>query len=119
MARAVDGAATGPLQGMWPAGRLIHPDVDAEVIAQVVSTWTGVPVGKLRHDAIGSFLTLEASLAARVRGQPAALAVTAETLQIAAARLGDPATPPGVLLLVGPSGVGKTGSWATALADTL
>ena len=101
-----------------PANRLVHAEVDAEVVAQVVSTWTGVPVGKLRSDTVGALLGLDEVLATRVRGQAAAVAATAETLRVAAAKLHEPNAPLGVLLFVGPSGVGKT-EMAAALADTL
>jgi type VI secretion system protein VasG len=96
--------------------RLIHAEVDADAVARVVATWTGIPVGKMRSDTIGALLTLEDRLGARVRGQARAVQVAAETLRIAAARVQNPNTPLGVLLFVGPSGVGKT-EMATALAD--
>ncbi len=97
---------------------LVHADVDAEVVARVVSGWTGVPVGKMRGDALEAVLGLEAKLKARVRGQTAALQKVAETLRISQAGIRDPEAPIGVLLFVGPSGVGKTET-ALALADSL
>ena len=98
--------------------RLIHAEVDADAVARVVATWTGIPVGKMRSDTMGALLTLEDRLGARVRGQSRAVQVAAETLRIAAARVQNPNTPLGVLLFVGPSGVGKT-EMATALADLI
>ena len=97
---------------------LVHADVDAEVVARVVSGWTGVPVGKMRGDALEAVLSLEERLKARVRGQSAALQKMAETLRISQAGIRDPEAPIGVLLFVGPSGVGKTET-ALALADSL
>ena len=98
--------------------RLIHAEVDADAVARVVATWTGIPVGKMRSDTMGALLTLEDRLGARVRGQSRAVQVAAETLRIAAARVQNPNTPLGVLLFVGPSGVGKT-EMAMALADLI
>jgi type VI secretion system protein VasG len=98
--------------------RLIHAEVDADAVARVVATWTGIPVGNMRSDTMGALLTLEDRLGARVRGQSRAVQVAAETLRIAAARVQNPNTPLGVLLFVGPSGVGKT-EMATALADLI
>ncbi len=98
--------------------RLIHAEVDADAVARVVATWTGIPVGKMQSDTIGALLSLQDRLAARVRGQASAVQVAAETLRIAAARVQNPNAPLGVLLFVGPSGVGKT-EMATALADLI
>jgi type VI secretion system protein VasG len=97
---------------------LIHTEVDADAVARVVERWTGVPAGKMRAGTIGAVLRLEDDLAARVRGQDAAMKVVAETVRMAHAGVRDPGTPIGVLLFVGPSGVGKTET-ALALADLL
>ncbi len=98
--------------------RLIHAEVDGDAVARVVATWTGIPVGKMQSDTISSLLTLQDRLGGRVRGQSSAVQVAAETLRIAAARVQNPNAPLGVLLFVGPSGVGKT-EMATALADLI
>ncbi|OJH38151.1 type VI secretion system ATPase TssH [Cystobacter ferrugineus] len=108
-------AAVARVRGEEP---LVHGDVDAEVVAQVVAGWTGIPVGKMRTDAMEAVLNLEQRLEARVRGQPAAVQKVAETLRIAQAGIRNPEAPIGVLLFVGPSGVGKTET-ALALADSL
>jgi type VI secretion system protein VasG len=117
-ARAAKVAAEERLARLGGEDRLIHAEVDADAVARVVATWTGIPVGKVRNDAIGALLSLEEKLGARIRGQPAAIKAVAETLRIAAAGIRNPSTPLGVLLFVGPSGVGKTET-ATALADRL
>jgi type VI secretion system protein VasG len=108
-------AAVARARGEEP---LVHADVDADVVARVVAGWTGIPVGKMRSDALEAVLSLETRLGARVRGQTAALRKVAETLRIAQAGIRNPDTPIGVLLFVGPSGVGKTET-ALALADSL
>jgi type VI secretion system protein VasG len=115
--RAAD-ARFAALGGGHGEGRLIHAEVDVDAIAGVVETWTGIPAGKMRSDTLGALLSLEEALAGRVRGQESAVRVVAETLRIAAAGIQNPNTPLGVLLFVGPSGVGKTET-ATALADLL
>jgi type VI secretion system protein VasG len=97
---------------------LVHAHVDAEAVAQVVAAWTGIPVGKMRGDALDQILNLEEKLRARVRHQEPALQVVAETIRIASSGIRDPGAPVGVLLFVGPSGVGKTET-ALALADLL
>ena len=97
---------------------LIHTEVDADSVARIVERWTGVPAGKMRASTIGAVLRLEDELAARVRGQDEAMKVVAETVRMSHAGVRDPNTPIGVLLFVGPSGVGKTET-ALALADLL
>ena len=97
---------------------LVHADVDVDVIARVVAAWTGIPVGKMRADSVAAVLTLEDRLRERVRGQEAGIKAMAEVIRISQAGIGNPSTPIGVMLFVGPSGVGKTET-ALALADTL
>jgi type VI secretion system protein VasG len=103
------------LQGETP---LVHPVVRGQAVAEVVSAWTGIPVGKMVLDEIKTVLTLQRKLEDRVIGQPHALRIIAERIQTARASLADPRRPIGVFLLVGPSGVGKTET-ALALADIL
>jgi type VI secretion system protein VasG len=113
LARALDALAA-----VAPADRLLYPDVDEAVIASIVSTWTGVPVGKMVQDDVRSVLDLEPRLGKRVRGQGPALAVLGRELRAARAGMKAPNAPLGVFLLVGPSGVGKTET-ALALADLM
>ena len=103
------------LQGEAP---LLHRKVDGDAVAAVIARWTGVPVGPLVRGAIETAKTLEERLRARVVGQDRALAVIASSMRTAAAKMGDPRKPPGVFLMVGTSGIGKTET-ALALADEL
>jgi type VI secretion system protein VasG len=97
---------------------LVRIDVDPDVVAKVVSDWTGVPVGKMQRDQASTALGLADALKRRIRGQDAALDQVAEIVKTASSGLNDPRQPLGVFLLVGPSGVGKTET-ALAVADLL
>jgi type VI secretion system protein VasG len=103
------------LQGETP---LVRPVVDGQVIADVVSAWTGIPVGKMVLDEIKTVLALRDKLQERVVGQDHALEAIAQRIRTARANLTDPRRPIGVFLLVGPSGVGKTET-AMALSEIL
>ena len=103
------------LQGEAPLTRVA---VDAEIVGQVVSAWTGIPVGRMLKNETETVLALESHLGRRVVGQDHALLAISERLRTSKAHLDDPGKPVGVFLLVGPSGVGKTET-ALALADLL
>ncbi len=103
------------LQGDDP---LMSPVVDSQAIAEIISGWTGIPVGKMVADEINQIINLEETLSERVLGQDHALAVIAERIKTSRAALTDPKRPIGVFILVGTSGVGKTET-ALALAETL
>ncbi|MEZ5306143.1 MAG: type VI secretion system ATPase TssH [Pyrinomonadaceae bacterium] len=108
-------AELSEIQGHSP---LMSAVVDSQAIADIISGWTGIPVGKMVADEINQILTLEKTLGERVLGQDHALEVIAERIKTARAKLTDPKRPIGVFLLVGTSGVGKTET-ALALAETL
>jgi len=97
---------------------LTHPAVDGQIIGEVISEWTGVPLGRMLEDEVEKILTLEERLQRRVIGQEEALTAIAQRVQTSRAGLDDPSKPLGVFLLVGPSGVGKTET-ALALAELL
>lgn len=97
---------------------LVSVEVTSDVVAQVVSDWTGIPVGKVARDQAAQIADLERTLAARIQGQDAALRAVVEGIQASKAGLRAPDQPLGVFLLVGPSGVGKTET-GLALADAL
>ncbi|OLO08126.1 ClpV1 family T6SS ATPase [Salinicola sp. MH3R3-1] len=97
---------------------LVHGHVDGNVIAEVISNWTGIPLGKMMRDEITTVQRLPELLGERVLGQDHALAEIGKRIAISRARMEDPNKPIGVFLLLGPSGVGKTET-ALSLADTL
>ncbi len=103
------------LQGDQP---LLHVCVDSQLVSEIISQWTGIPVGNMLKDQLRAVLDLEGELAQRVVGQPDALQAIARRIRTSRARLEDPNKPVGAFLLVGPSGVGKTET-ALALADLL
>ena len=103
------------VQGETP---LMQACVTSQTIAEVISGWTGIPVGKMLADEINTVLMLKSKLEQRVIGQAHALEAIASRIRTARANLTDPRRPIGVFLLVGPSGVGKTET-ALTLAETL
>ncbi len=103
------------LQGDLP---LIHRIVDKETVAAVVARWTGIPIGRLMRDLVETVQTLEERLKKRVVGQDFTMKSIANAMITSHAHLGDERRPPGVFLMVGTSGVGKTET-ALALASLL
>jgi type VI secretion system protein VasG len=108
-------AELSEVQGEDP---LVLVDVDAQAIAEIISSSTGVPVGKMLGDEIQAILNLETTLGERVIGQDHGLAAIASRIHTSRASLDNPQKPVGVFLLVGPSGVGKTET-AMALAEAM
>ena len=108
-------SALHKVQGEQP---LFHLEVDPDIVAKVVSDWTGIPLGKVMREQSSQMLALEEHLRSRIRGQDDALKSIAETIRAAKSGLKDPKQPQGVFLLVGPSGVGKTET-GIALADIM
>ena len=92
--------------------------VDSQIVGEVISAWTGIPLGKMMKDEISTVLTLDEHLKRRVIGQDHALSAIAERIVTSRANMEDPVKPVGVFMFVGPSGVGKTET-AIALADLL
>ncbi len=108
-------AELAQVQGKRPMMRVC---VDEQIVGEVISAWTGIPVGKMVKDEIGAVLQLDQQLKKRVIGQDHALAAIAQRIVTSRANLEDPGKPVGVFMLVGPSGVGKTET-ALALSDLL
>jgi type VI secretion system protein VasG len=97
---------------------LVHPTVDSQAVAEVVATWTGIPVGRMMSDEIHTVLKLKDKLVERVVGQDHALDAIAQAIRTSRAGLTDPRKPIGVFLMAGMSGVGKTET-ALAVAELL
>ncbi|OQY28219.1 MAG: ClpV1 family T6SS ATPase [Candidatus Cloacimonetes bacterium 4572_55] len=93
------------IQGEEP---LVHPEVNSAVAAQVVSDWTGIPVGSMMKDQANVLLDLEILLEEYILGQGEAVQEISDTIRTAKAGLRSPDAPIGVFLFVGPSGIGKT-----------
>jgi type VI secretion system protein VasG len=97
---------------------LIRVCVDSHIVGEVISGWTGIPVGKMMKDEIATVLSLQKLLGNRVIGQSYAMEVISQRIETSRASLDDPNKPVGVFMLVGPSGVGKTET-ALAISDLL
>jgi len=93
-------------------------EIDGDHIAEVLATWTGVPVHRLTEQEATRLLGMEDELHKRVVGQDAAVAAVSRALRRTRAGLKDPRRPSGSFIFAGPSGVGKT-SLARALAEFL
>ncbi len=111
-------AKTDELVALQGEAALIPMQVDGLVVAEIVASWTGIPLGKMVKDEIRTVLGLKPLLEERVIGQPHALEAVAQSVRTARANLEDPNKPKAVFMFVGPSGVGKTET-ALALADVL
>jgi ATP-dependent Clp protease ATP-binding subunit ClpB len=96
----------------------VKEEVDEDDIAEVISSWTGVPTAKIFATEKTRLLSLEDELRNRVVGQDHALARVANAIRVARAGLADPHKPSGSFLFLGPTGVGKTET-AKALAEAL
>ena len=103
------------MQGETP---LVFPVVDAQAVAEIVESWTGIPAGRMQSDEIRTVLNLREAMGKRIVGQDHALEAVAQAIRTSRAKLTDPRKPIGVFLMVGTSGTGKTET-ALTLADLL
>ncbi|MGE5599045.1 MAG: ATP-dependent Clp protease ATP-binding subunit [Bacteroidota bacterium] len=103
----------------WHSKRgMEEPRVTEEEIAEVVSSWTRIPVAKLREEETARLLQMEEILHRRVVGQDEAINAVAQAVRRARAGLKDPKRPIGSFIFLGPTGVGKT-ELARALAEAI
>lgn len=93
------------VQGEEP---LVHYEVGPQVVGEVISNWTGIPIGKMVKDEATAILTFSEELEKRIKGQNHAVEAIDKGMRAAKAGINNPDTPMGVFLFVGPSGVGKT-----------
>jgi ATP-dependent Clp protease ATP-binding subunit ClpC len=103
----------------WKAGDMdVVAEVDDEQIAEVLATWTGIPVFKLTEEETARLLHMEDELHKRVVGQQQAIKAVSQAIRRTRAGLKDPKRPGGSFIFAGPSGVGKT-ELSKALAEFL
>jgi ATP-dependent Clp protease ATP-binding subunit ClpB len=98
--------------------KMLKEEVDEEDVAEVISTWTGVPVARLMEGEMAKLMRMEEAIHARVVAQDEAVAAVAGAIRRARAGLSDPNRPIGSFIFLGPTGVGKT-ELARALAEYL
>ncbi|MBA2715888.1 MAG: AAA family ATPase, partial [Propionibacteriales bacterium] len=100
------------------ADLMVHEEVGADEVAEVVAAWTGIPTGRLLEGETAKLLRMEDELGRRLIGQRAAVTAVSDAVRRARAGIADPDRPTGSFLFLGPTGVGKT-ELAKALADFL
>ena len=110
--------AEAALTARQEEGGLLKEEVTSEEIAEVVSSWTGVPVSKMMQGEMDKLKGLESELHKRVVGQDEAVSAVAAAVRRSRAGLSDPNRPIGSFFFLGPTGVGKT-ELAKALAENL
>ncbi|WP_440067905.1 ATP-dependent chaperone ClpB [Streptosporangium sp. OZ121] len=101
-----------------PEDPMVKEEVGSDDIAQVISSWTGIPAGRLLEGETSKLLRMEEELGRRLIGQRQAVEAVSDAVRRARAGISDPDRPTGSFLFLGPTGVGKT-ELAKALADFL
>nr|MCW2728023.1 clpB [Aeromicrobium sp.] len=99
-------------------GPMVHEEVGADDIAEVVAAWTGIPTGRLLEGESGKLLRMEDELGKRLIGQRAAVTAVSDAVRRSRAGISDPDRPTGSFMFLGPTGVGKT-ELAKTLAEFL
>jgi len=97
---------------------MVKEEVGPDDVADVVSSWTGIPAGRLMEGETGKLLRMEDELGHRIIGQRAAVQAVSDAVRRSRAGISDPDRPSGSFLFLGPTGVGKT-ELAKALAEFL
>jgi ATP-dependent Clp protease ATP-binding subunit ClpB len=113
--RAADGTAASAIPATGP---MIKEEVGPDDVADVVSSWTGIPAGRLLEGETGKLLRMESELGHRLVGQARAVQAVSDAVRRSRAGISDPDRPSGSFLFLGPTGVGKT-ELAKALAEFL
>ncbi len=111
-------AAAQQAEQEQPTEPMVREEVDADEIAEVVASWTGIPTGRLLEGETGKLLRMEDAIGRRLIGQRSAVTAVADAVRRARAGISDPDRPTGSFLFLGPTGVGKT-ELARALAEFL
>jgi ATP-dependent Clp protease ATP-binding subunit ClpB len=106
------------LHALQHDGAMLKEEVGPDDIAAVVSSWTGIPAGRLMEGETAKLLRMEESLGRRVVGQDEAVTAVSDAVRRVRAGIADPDRPTGSFLFLGPTGVGKT-ELAKALAEFL
>ncbi|MGX8685543.1 MAG: AAA family ATPase, partial [Spirochaetales bacterium] len=99
---------TQKLNQVQGENKLLREEVDADDVARIVSSWTGVPVAKMQGSEMQKYLDLEKILSERVIGQMPAIKAVANAIRRNKTGIGDEHRPLGTFLFAGPTGVGKT-----------
>jgi ATP-dependent Clp protease ATP-binding subunit ClpB len=110
-----DGSVAAGTSGTAP---MVKEEVGPDDVADVVSSWTGIPAGRLLEGETGKLLRMEAELGKRLVGQARAVQAVSDAVRRSRAGIADPDRPSGSFLFLGPTGVGKT-ELAKALAEFL
>ncbi|HVB76274.1 MAG TPA: ATP-dependent chaperone ClpB [Candidatus Nitrosotalea sp.] len=110
--------ATGELAQIQGQGALLREEVDEDLIAAIVSKWTGIPVARMLEGEVQKLIGMEERLHGRVIGQDDAVLAVANAVRRSRSGLADPSRPVGSFIFLGPTGVGKT-ELARALAEFL
>ncbi|HTZ39106.1 MAG TPA: ATP-dependent chaperone ClpB [Syntrophales bacterium] len=104
------------LAGIQNGGKMLKEEVEAEDVAEVVASWTGIPVSRMMETEVAKLIRMEERLQQRVIGQEEPIHAVSNALRRARSGLQDPNRPIGSFIFMGPTGVGKT-ELARALAE--
>ena len=113
-----EAVATAGAEAAGDEAPMVKEEVGPDDVADVVSSWTGIPAGRLLEGETGKLLRMEAELGKRLVGQARAVRAVSDAVRRARAGVADPDRPDGSFLFLGPTGVGKT-ELAKALAEFL
>lgn len=106
--REIEGELTKARSELDPKSAMVREEVTSDDIAEVISAWTKIPVGRLLQSDSERLVHLEDELGLRVVGQDAAIKAVSDAIRRSRAGISDPNRPTGSFLFLGPTGVGKT-----------